>query len=391
MKRVFLMVLDSFGIGHAPDSYEFGDVGADTLASCHATGQLAIPHLLAAGFGEIDGVRLPASSAPQGYHAAVARLTEKSRGKDTTIGHWEIAGHVSDAPLPTYPHGFPPEILDAFSAATGRGVLCNRPYSGTAVIAAYGEEHLRTGDLIVYTSADSVFQIAAHEDLVPPEQLYAYCRMARELLTGAHAVGRVIARPFIGEAGHFTRTAHRRDFSLAAPTPLLTDDLVAAGREVRAIGKIADIFASRGITSSVMTHSNEEGMQETLRMAGEDFQGLCFTNLVDFDMLYGHRRDPVGYARALSAFDAWLPQMLAALGEEDVLILTADHGCDPSFTRTTDHTREAVPLMVFGLQIAPVNCGTLHGFDHIAATIASLLEIHHSGMGQSLTPALLRQ
>ncbi len=389
MKRVFLMVLDSFGIGEAPDSAAFGDSGANTLASCVRTGDLKIPNLLAAGFGEIDGVSLAPSAPSTMPRAAVARLFESSRGKDTTIGHWEIAGLVSARPLPTYPDGFPDAVIDAFSAAVGRQVLCNRPYSGTRVIADYGEEHLKTGALIVYTSADSVFQIAAHESLVPPETLYEYCRIARSILTGEHAVGRVIARPFIGEAGHFTRTAHRRDFSLEAPAPTLLDDILAAGGEVRSIGKISDIFAARGVSTSYPTHSNEEGMAVTLAQAGEDFRGLCFANLVDFDMLYGHRRDAVGYARALTAFDAWLPAFLASLGEEDVLMLTADHGCDPAYLATTDHTREAVPWMIFGQGIRPVNLGTLCGFDHIAATIADLLRIPHSGVGESVLSRLL--
>ncbi len=389
MKRVFLMVLDSFGVGAACDSCAFGDVGVNTIRSCYHTEELHIPHMLSAGLAEMDGVTVPAVSC-ETPRAAVARLVEKSRGKDTTIGHWEIAGLVSERPLPTYPDGFPPEVLDAFSAATGRAVLCNRPYSGTQVIDEFGEEHLRTGALIVYTSADSVFQIAAHESLVPPETLYEYCRIARGILQGEHAVGRVIARPFVGEVGAFKRTANRRDFSLPAPSTTLLDDIVAAGQTVHGIGKISDIFAARGISTSTITHSNEEGMAATLEKAGENFHGLCFTNLVDFDMLYGHRRDAVGYARALSAFDAWLPRMLSSLGEDDVLMITADHGCDPTYTATTDHTREDVPWLVFGPRIRGGNLGTLQGFDHIAATVADLLDVPYHGSGKSLAAVILK-
>ncbi len=382
MKRVFLAVLDSFGIGAAPDAAAFGDAGTDTLAACAATGILSVPHMVSLGLGNIDGVTaLPGTDAPTG---AFARLRELSRGKDTTIGHWEIAGLVSEKPLPTYPHGFPREVLDAFSRVTGRGVLCNLPYSGTEVIADYGAEHLKTGDLIVYTSADSVFQIAAHEDLVPPETLYEYCRAARKILTGEHAVGRVIARPFIGTPGHFTRTANRHDFSLAAPGVTLLDTVSGAGQSVIAVGKISDIFAGRGVTSARFTHSNAEGMAEMMRAVGEDFQGLCFVNLVDYDMLYGHRRDPVGYARALNAFDDFLPSFLAAMREGDLLMITADHGCDPSYTKTTDHTREYTPLLIAGAGVRPGSLGTRQGFSTIAATVADLLGVPYSGAGESL-------
>lgn len=387
MKRVFLVVLDSFGIGAAPDAAAFGDAGTDTLAACAATGILSVPHMVSLGLGNIDGVTaLPGTDAPTG---AFARLRELSRGKDTTIGHWEIAGLVSEKPLPTYPHGFPREVLDAFSRATGRGVLCNLPYSGTEVIADYGEEHLKTGDLIVYTSADSVFQIAAHEDLVPPETLYEYCRAARKILTGEHAVGRVIARPFIGTPDHFTRTANRHDFSLVAPGVTLLDTVSGAGQSVIAVGKISDIFAGRGVTSARFTHSNAEGMAEMMRAVGEDFQGLCFVNLVDYDMLYGHRRDPVGYARALNAFDDFLPSFLAAMREGDLLMITADHGCDPSYTKTTDHTREYTPLLVAGAGVRPGSLGTRQGFSTIAATVADLLGVPYSGAGESMKREIL--
>ncbi len=389
MKRVFLIVLDSFGIGEADDAAAFGDVGANTLRSCAAAGNLRIPRLIQAGLGNIDGVSaLEKAVAPE---AAYARLAEVSRGKDTTVGHWEIAGVISPKPLPTYPDGFPEELIATFSRAVGRGVLCNKPYSGTQVIHDYGEEHLRTGALIVYTSADSVFQIAAHEAVVPPETLYEYCRIARGLLTGEHAVGRVIARPFIGDsAERFTRTANRRDFSLAPPAPTLLDDVSSAGKEVVSVGKIFDIFAGRGITEAHLSHSNDEGMALTAAMAEKDFTGLCFTNLVDFDMLYGHRRDPAGYAAALSRFDAWLPGFLEKLGEDDVLMLTADHGCDPRFTKTTDHTREYVPWLIWGKRVRAENLGTLRGFSDIAATAAALLQIPYHGAGKSHAAEILR-
>lgn len=389
MKRVFLIVLDSFGIGEADDAAAFGDVGANTLRSCAAAGNLRIPRLIQAGLGNIDGVSvLEKAAAPE---AAYARLAEASRGKDTTVGHWEIAGVISPKPLPTYPGGFPEELIAAFSRAVGRGVLCNKPYSGTQVIHDYGEEHLRTGALIVYTSADSVFQIAAHEAVVPPETLYEYCRIARGLLTGEHAVGRVIARPFIGDSAEgFTRTANRRDFSLAPPAPTLLDDVSSAGKEVVSVGKIFDIFAGRGITEAHLSHSNDEGMALTAAMAEKDFTGLCFTNLVDFDMLYGHRRDPAGYAAALSRFDAWLPGFLEKLGEDDVLMLTADHGCDPRFTKTTDHTREYVPWLIWGKRVRTENLGTLCGFSDIAATVAALLQVPYHGAGKSHAAEILR-
>ena len=381
MKRIFLIVLDSFGIGAMSDADTFGDAGTNTLAACAATGQLHIPNLIHAGLGNIDGVTcLPKNDAPLG---AVGRLAEASAGKDTTIGHWEIAGIVSENPLPTYPDGFPEEILGPFRKKTGRGVLANAPWSGTAVIEKYGAEHMRTGDLIVYTSADSVFQIAAHEDIVPPEQLYEYCRIARKLLQGKHGVGRVIARPFVGTPGNFTRTANRHDFSLEPPAETILDALQAAGLTTIGVGKTHDIFAGRGLREYVYTQSNVHGMEHTAHSAMQDFTGLCFVNLVDFDMLYGHRRDAVGYARALSDFDRWLGAFLPQLGQEDVVILTADHGCDPAYTATTDHTREYVPLLVLGKSVRPVNLGTRDSFAHIAATVAEWLGIPFTTPGKS--------
>ena len=386
MKRIFLIVLDSFGVGAEPDAADFGDVGANTLRSCSTSKLFAMPNLIAAGFGNLDGVDfLPKSEHPT---AAIARLQELSRGKDTTIGHWEISGIVSPQPLPTYPHGFPEEVLKPFREQTGRGVLCNRPYSGTEVIKDYGRQHIETGDLIVYTSADSVFQIAAHEDVVPPEQLYEYCRIARNILQGKHGVGRVIARPFNGE-WPYTRTPRRHDFSLEPPKATLLDAVVAAGQDMLAVGKIHDIFAGRGMTEFSYTSSNADGMAQTLAAAKRDFRGLCFTNLVDFDMVYGHRRNIDGYANALHEFDTWLPSLLAALREDDLVMITADHGCDPGFRQHTDHTREYIPLVMFGRKIKPMNLGTRAGFCDIAATAAELLGVQLDTPGKSFARDIL--
>ena len=387
MKRIFLIVLDSFGIGALPDAAAFGDAGANTLASCAASPHLHIPNMIAAGLGNIDGVScLPKADAPTG---AYARLAERSMGKDTTIGHWELAGIVSDHPLPTYPDGFPEEVLAPFRQATGRGILANAPWSGTEVIQVYGDEHVRTGDLIVYTSADSVFQIAAHEDVVPPEQLYDYCRAARQILRGKHGVGRVIARPFIGSSGAYERTANRHDYSLEPPKATLLDAIKAAGQDVVAVGKIQDIFAGIGTTEHVYTKSNADGMQHALRYADGDFEGLCFVNLVDFDMRFGHRRDRDGYAKALSEFDAWLPELLAKLGTEDLVMITADHGCDPGYAATTDHTREYVPLLILGPKVRPVNLGTRLSFADVAATAAELLGVELDTPGRSFAEEIV--
>ena len=387
MNRIFLIILDSFGIGELPDAPAFGDFGVNTLRSCAESGKLNIPNLIAAGLGNIDGVDcLPKTDTPIG---AYGRLAEKSMGKDTTIGHWEIAGILSPEPLPTYPEGFPEEILEPFRAATGRGVLANAPWSGTAVIDAYGKQHMETGDLIVYTSADSVFQIAAHEDIVPLERLYDYCRIARKLLHGKHGVGRVIARPFIGQPGSFTRTANRHDFSLEPPADTLLDLLRAKGLDTIGVGKINDIFAGQGVSEYVYNKSNAHGMEHTMRYVNRNFHGLCFVNLVDFDSQFGHRRDPAGYAQALNAFDAWLPGFLEKLGEEDLLIISADHGCDPGYTATTDHTREYVPLLVLGPRVKPGNLGTGETFADIAATVAELLGADAPTAGTSFRNQIL--
>ena len=388
MKRLVLIVLDSFGIGAMPDAPAFGDVGVNTLASCAGSRELHIPNLIAAGLGNIDGVScLPRADKPLG---AVARMTEASQGKDTTIGHWEIAGVISPRPLPTYPEGFPQAVLDDFAQATGRGCLCNKPYSGTDVIRDYGKEHMQTGKWIVYTSADSVFQVAAHEEVVPLEELYDACRKARQLLRGEHGVGRVIARPFLGspETG-FQRTPRRHDFSLEPPAETMLDAIKGAGLDTIAVGKIHDIFAGQGDTQYVFNTSNANGMEHTNRFAGEDFRGLCFVNLVDFDMLYGHRRDIDGYARALTEFDAWLGTFLPRLGPEDLMMITADHGCDPAYTATTDHTREYVPLVVLGQGVKPVNLGTRESFADIAATVTELLGVSYQTPGKSFAKDIL--
>ena len=388
MKRIFLIVLDSFGIGAMKDSESFGDVGVNTLASCATSEKLHIPNMIAAGLGNIDGVScLPKAAAPIG---AFARLKEASMGKDTTIGHWEIAGIVSPEPLPTYPNGFPEEVLEPFRAVTGRGVLANAPWSGTAVLDEFCEEHMKTGDLIVYTSADSVFQIAAHEDIVPPEKLYEYCRIARNILRGKHGVGRVIARPFVGTGkGNFKRTANRHDFSLEPPKETLLDAIKAAGKASIGVGKINDIFAGIGTTEHVYNTSNANGMEHTDHYVQQDFEGLCFVNLVDFDMVFGHRRNIDGYANALSEFDAWLGQFLPKLQEDDLLLITADHGCDPGYGATTDHTREYVPLLILGKGVKPVNLGTRDSFADIAATVAQLLDVKLDTPGKSFAQEIL--
>ena len=368
IKRVFLIVLDSCGIGNAPDAENFGDKGANTIKSISNAKEFNIKNLLSIGFSHIDGLSYLGDGA---LKSKVARLSEKSKGKDTTIGHWEIAGVVSEKPLPTFPNGFPEGILKNFSAETGRGVLCNKTYSGTEVIKDYGEEHLKTGDLIVYTSADSVFQIAAHESVVSPEKLYEYCRIARDILKGDFGVGRVIARPFDGEYP-FKRTANRHDFSIEPPEETLLDELKSKGFDVIGVGKIHDIFAGKGLTEFVYTKNNEDGMAKATEYQKKDFNGLCFVNLVDFDMVFGHRRNVEGYAKALFEFDEWLGGFVENMRNDDALIITADHGCDPAF-KGTDHTRECVPFIMYGENIESENMGTINGFNYISETIKKIL------------------
>ncbi len=382
MKRVFLIVLDSFGIGEMPDADAYGDVGSNTLATVAKNPCFFVPNMAKMGLFNIDGVTAVHPEAEP--TASFARMTESSAGKDTTIGHWEIAGMISEKPMPVFPDGFPKEVLEAFSAATGREILCNRPYSGTEVIKDYGEEHMKTGALIVYTSADSVFQIAAHEDIVPVEQLYEYCEAARKILVGDMGVGRVIARPFVGEPGNFTRTSRRHDFSLQPPKTTMLDQLKDEGYDVIGVGKINDIFAGKGITEFVRTKDNADGIDRTLEYMDRDFNGLCFVNLVDFDMLYGHRNDIEGYAKALTYFDGRLPEILAKMRPEDILMLTADHGCDPG-TPSTDHSREYTPFIMYGKKItAGSNLGTRKTFADIGATVLDYFGISAKIDGESL-------
>ena len=383
-KRVFIIVLDSCGCGEMPDSYLWNDEGSNTLGAIRKDEHFHCPNLINLGLFNIDTVGGGIAN-PKGSYA---RLKETSMGKDTTIGHWEIAGIISPKPLPTYPNGFPDDVIAEFEKRTGRKVLCNKPYSGTEVIRDYGREHIETGKLIVYTSADSVFQIAAHEDVVDVQTLYEYCRIARKILVGKNAVGRVIARPFKGSYPDFVRTANRHDFSLEPPKTTILDELKASGLDVIAVGKINDIFAGRGITEFTYTHSNTEGMQVTDGIAEKAFNGLCFVNLVDFDMLYGHRNNVEGYAAAFAEFDSWLGGFLPKLGDDDLLMITADHGCDPA-TESTDHSREYTPLVMYSKDIKPVNLGTRSSFSDIAATLAEIFGIKTVTPGESFAKNIL--
>ena len=373
--RVFLIVLDSFGIGAEPDAAAFGDEGTNTLASIAGQPEFSAPQLQKLGLFNIDGVTVgEPCPAPA---ASFARLRERSMGKDTTIGHWEIAGVVSPQPLPTFPDGFPPELIAEFERRTGKKVLCNKPYSGTQVLKDYGEQAMRENALIVYTSADSVFQVAANEALVPVPQLYEYCQTARDMLKGEWGVGRVIARPFVGDkAENFVRTSNRHDLSLKPPRPTMLDVLKAAGRDVIAVGKIYDIFDGEGVTEKIKTTGNTNGIAFTKALQTRDFEGLAFINLVDFDMLYGHRRNKASYAAAASEFDRFLADFIPGMRQGDVLMITADHGCDPGYTKTTDHTREYVPYLICGPGVkAGVDLGTRLGFGAIAATVCEALGV----------------
>jgi phosphopentomutase len=410
-RRVFLIVLDSFGIGRQPDAADFGDEGSNTLSAIATSTLFQVPHLCDLGLFSIDSaaadiadrrVQMPELARSglfplpeQGFIPAgsFGRLQEASMGKDTTIGHWEIAGIISNSPLPVYPDGFPPEVIRAFEERTGRRAICNRPYSGTDVIRDYGREHMETGALIVYTSADSVFQIAAHEVVVPIDELYRYCEIARELLQGTHAVGRVIARPFEGAYPNFKRTSRRHDYSLPPPSVTMLDLISGANQEVIGVGKINDIFAGRGLTRYIRTTGNADGIEKTMTMIAEPFAGLCFINLVDFDMLYGHRNDIDGYAKAMSEFDLALGKILPVLSQEDLLIITADHGCDPS-TPSTDHSRESVPVLFYGSKIrSGVDLGTGTSFADVAATVVEYLgikpDLRSKLAGVSVLPKLM--
>ncbi len=379
-KRVFLIVLDSFGVGGAPDAAKFGDEGSNTLAAVLSYSNAAFPNLAKMGLLAIDGEDDPRITSYKKAQESIpspigsyARVREISAGKDSTIGHWEIAGIISDKAQPTYPDGFPDEVMKALEKATGKEYLCNKPYSGTDVIRDYGEEHMKTGKPIIYTSADSVLQIAAHEEIIPLNELYDICAKAREVMTGDHAVGRVIARPFVGEPGNFTRTANRHDFSLSAPSSTMLDLLKNEGYDVISIGKIFDLFAGRGLTESNPTKGNTDGINKTIEMMDRDFTGLCFTNLVDFDMKYGHRNDIEGYATAMHEFDDALGIILSKLRDDDLLIITADHGCDPS-TASTDHSRECIPLLIYGDGYrTPCNMVELSGFNNIAGIVLTAI------------------
>ncbi len=385
-KRVFLIVLDSVGIGEMPDSANFGDAGSNTLGAIRNHPNFHCPNLEELGLFNIEGVG-GGVSAPR---ASFARMRERSMGKDTTIGHWEIAGIVSPQPLPTYPNGFPADLIAEFEKRTGKKTICNLPYSGTDVIRDYGDEHCKTGALIVYTSADSVFQIAAHEDIVPVSELYRYCEIARELLTGEHAVGRVIARPFTGEHP-YARTPRRHDYSLLPPTKTIADVLQERGFATISVGKIFDIFAGKGFSESNPTPNNAAGMAMTDEIAARDFTGLCFTNLVDFDMVFGHRNNIAGYAQALTEFDAWIGGFRERMGEDDICIITADHGCDPA-TPSTDHSREHTPMLIFGKNIKEgIDLGTRTTFADIGATILSAFGIENGGIaGESFYQSVLK-
>lgn len=381
-KRVFLIVLDSFGIGEEPDAALFGDEGSNTLRSITGSEKFRADNLAKLGLFNIEGVGCGRpTAAPAG---SFARLREKSMGKDTTIGHWEIAGVVSPKPLPTYPNGFPDDVIEEFKRRTGREVLCNKPYSGTELLRDYGEEHMKTGALLVYTSADSVFQVAAHEDIVPVPELYRYCQIARDMLQGEHSVGRVIARPFVGtNKDDFKRTTNRHDFSLLPPKKTMLDYIREAGQETIGVGKIYDIFAGQGVSEQIKSKGNRNGMEITLDLARRDFKGLAFVNLVDFDMLYGHRNDIDGYANATAEFDNQLAELLPLLREDDLLIITADHGCDPG-TPSTDHSREYVPMIAYGAHVRQgVDLGTRPTFSDIAATVTEYLGVEAEVAGTS--------
>ena len=390
IERVILVILDSVGVGALPDAARYGDEGSDTLGNlARSVGGLQLPNLQTMGLGNIHSILgVPPASSPL---AAYGRMAEQSAGKDTTIGHWEIAGLISPQALPTYPHGFPRELIAEYERRIGRKTLGNYPASGTVILEELGAEHMRTGFPIVYTSADSVFQAAAHEEIIPVEELYRLCGIARELLQGEHNVGRVIARPFLGTPGAFQRTDRRRDFSAPPPGRTLLDHVKQAGQTVWAVGKIEDIFAGQGISYAVHTHHNMDGIDKTLQAMQEVGPGLVFTNLVDFDMVYGHRNNAAGYAAALRAVDERVPELIAALRSDDVLLFTADHGCDPT-TASTDHSREYVPLLVWGdAVLGGINLGTRSTFADVGATIAAWLGVAPLPAGESFAAQSRKQ
>ena len=389
-KRVFIIVLDSVGIGEAPDAASYGDKGSNTLLTVSGHPDFHMPNMASLGLFSIEGTGLAGRNPDLAVKASYGKMQEASAGKDTTTGHWEIAGLISKKPLPVYPEGFPEEVIREFEEKTGRKVLCNKPYSGTEVIHDYGQEHMKTGDLIVYTSADSVFQVAAHEDIVPVKRLYEFCQTARGILKGEHNVGRVIARPFKGVWPDFERTPRRHDFSIHPPEDTMLTLIQKSGMEVLSVGKIIDIFAGDGVTDFVRTSCNREGIEKTLEYMERDFEGLMFTNLVDFDMVYGHRNDVAGYAKALSEFDAYLPEVLRRLKAEDILMITADHGCDPG-TASTDHSREYVPIIIAGEQVKKnYNLGIRNTFADVAQTVLDYLSVPGQTEGTSMWPEIKR-
>ena len=387
-KRIFLIVLDSVGVGEAPDAELFDDVGCDTFGTCVRSGKLHVPNLEKLGICSLEGTSF--QKKVSGVEGCYARMREDSMGKDTTVGHWEIAGLISRKPFPTYPNGFPQEIIDAFSKATGRGVLCNQPYSGTEVIKKYGREQERTGDLIVYTSADSVFQIAANIDVIPLERLYEICEAARKLLVGDVACGRVIARPYVIQDGKRVRTSDRKDYAVSPPEETVLDKVSKAGKTVYAVGKIRDIFNGRGVTEAVHTDSNMDGVDKTIEAMKMDFDGFIFTNLVDFDSQYGHRRDPAGYGRCIEEFDSRIPELIEALDSEDILMICADHGNDPVHSGF-DHTREYVPILIYGEKVkAGADLGIRKTFADVGATVADILGAEPTSIGDSFKEVILK-
>lgn len=387
-KRVFLIVLDSFGIGEMPDADKFGDEGSNTLRAIYKSSKFSCPNLERLGLFNIDGIDF--NKSVKKPFASFAKMAEASNGKDTTTGHWEMAGIISKTPMPTFPNGFPQEFIDEFSKKVGREIYCNRPYSGTEVIKDYGKKHLEEGGLIVYTSADSVFQIAAHEDIVPIKKLYEYCQIARDMLKDELGVGRVIARPFIGKPGNFERTRNRHDFSLNPQGPTIMDSLAQNNYDSIGVGKIYDIFAGKSIKETYPMKDNKDGMDITIKLMDKDFKGLCFVNLVDFDMIYGHRNDVDGYANAMTEFDKQLGLMMEKLKNEDIVIITADHGCDPS-TPSTDHSREYVPMLIFGKDIKEgINLGKRNTFADIGKTIGQIFDLDTPISGQGFYKKIKR-
>ncbi len=387
--RVIILIIDACGVGAMPDAADYLDSGASTLPHCaDAVGGLLMPTCQKLGLGNIVPIRgIPTKTDPDG---SFGKMAEQSAGKDSTTGHWEIGGVLTPTPFPTYPDGFPPSLVAEFEKRSGIKTIGNVPASGTEIIKQLGEEHLKTRKVILYTSADSVWQMAAHEEVYPIEQQYEYCQIARDLLQGEHAVARVIARPFIGKPGSFTRTPRRRDFSQPPWSDTILDLMLKAGRKTYAVGKIWDLFAERGLSSHVKTNDNDDGMEKLIDLIHHDTDhSLLFANLVDFDQAWGHRRDPLNFARALERFDSQLAEMLPLLRENDLLIITADHGCDPTFAAHTDHTREYVPLLVYGLGAKPgVDLGTRTTFADVACTVAEIFDLENEFPGMSFLPKI---